>query len=279
MANATTAATTAEQVDVNSKVSILKTSEVAYKKRFTSIDITTAKIENAKNTAGFVPAGYFVAESGGLDVDNKTGDGAIKWVSHGGKILKRITLIAVTAVTQEGAFFWCSDNQTPTITAVEGVIPHGYVHRFVSSGVVDLYFFSPAEVNIMQAMGGPFRTFQTRIESLMLEGTSKITLAKWKCNFKGKVISARAVTVFDSTCAAGDQDLSLEIDAVAVTGGVITVVQSNTQGLVVAGTAITATNDIDHGSELSLVLDASGTGFTASELMRWDIQVVCLVEG
>ena len=279
MANATTAATTAEQVDINSKVSILKTSEVAYKKRFASIDITTAKVENAANTVGMVPAGYFAAESTGLDVDNKTGDGSIKWVTHGGKILKSVSLAAVTAVTQEGAFFWCSDNQTPTITPVEGVIPHGYVHRFISSGTVDLYFFSPNEVKQMQAFGGPFRTFTTRVDSVQMAGTAKLTLTKWKCNFKGKVISSRAVCTFDDSGAAGAQTLSLEIDGVAVTGGAITVDKDDTQGEVLSGTAITAANDIDHASELSLVMNASGTGYTASQPMYYDVQVVCLVEG
>lgn len=203
MADATTASIAEESVDNVSSVSILKTSSVALKKRFASKDITTGKIQSADDAAGLVPSGYYAHESGQLDQDNKTGDGTIAWVTHGGKTLSNVAFAAVTAVTQEGAFFWCTDNQTPTLTPVEGVIPHGYVRRFRSSGVVDLYVFSPHEVKLMQAMGGPFRTFQTRIESLVLEGTSKITLAKWKCNFKGKVISARAVTTFDSTSAGG----------------------------------------------------------------------------
>lgn len=271
MSDAASASTAKEFVDRFSKKALLKTSVDAYIRRFASIETATGKLQSANAASGFRPAGYFADEARGLP-EYKTGDGTIKWVSHGEKVLKGLTVAGLTSVAQEGSPVWATDNQTLTMTPQVDALPAGYVHEFVESGVGDIYFYSSNE--IVQRGMVIDSIFMTRVESMQLEATDKLLLAKYKSNFKGFLMKASAVAVhLDSGVSAGAQDISFEIGATptVVTGGVISLAFGDTLGLRKAGTAITANNAVLYGEEIALYLDAGGTGFTGSKRRIYDV--------
>jgi len=79
----------------------------------------------------------------------------------------------------------------------------------------------------------------------------------------GTIESIQVVTQVAATTAAKTADISLEIEAVAVTGGVVsmTTVGSNAVGKVTAGTAITGTNTITAASNISVLAANTATPF------------------
>lgn len=278
MANSTTAGANAERVDHQTYKAVLKSGEVVAPLRFAVID-ASGQLKNPAGTAGEKPAGYFVADEAGLfraDATYKTGDGTTKWVTHGGKILVGLSITGTT-LADEGRYVWATDNSTLTTTRQAGIDPHGYIHEWRAADDLDVYFYTQAELSqFAGSESGVVTTIHQRVESIALEGTSKITVGSHKINGAAKVLSVRAVCSSAGASAAGDQDLSLEIDGSAVTGGVVNVTKDDTAGEVIAGSAITAANTIDAGEELTVVLDASGTGFTVGHKAAYDVQITIM---
>lgn len=270
MADAIKAATNKEFVDSFSKKALLKTSETVFKRTFASIDGTTGELENADASQGKRPVGYFASEARQLD-DKNVGDGEIKWVAHGEKTLLSVAVTGLTSVAQEGVPVWATDSATLTVVAQAGPAC-GHIVDFVSAGVGNVYFYS---FNEIIKIGQKVETILlTKIESIQLEGTSKITLAKLLSNFKGSIVSISVVTSFEDTgVVAGAQTISLEVGStpVVVTGGVVSLAFGNTQGLRINGTAITALNTVNYGEEIALILDAGGTGFTTAKRRMYDV--------
>lgn len=275
MANATTAASNEERVDFQVLKAVLKSSEVVAPKRFAVLD-ANGQLKNPSGTATEKAAGYFVSDEGGLQGVNttyRTGDGSIKWITHSGKSLVGLSISGSTAAS-EGQLVWATDNSTLTLTPQAGVSPHGYVHEWRSATDLDVYFFTQAQVAAMSAgTGSGIRIIHQRVDAIALEGTSKITVGKHLMESDFQVLSVRAICSAAGASAAGDQDLSLEIDGTAVTGGVVNVTNSNTAGQTIAGSAITAANTGSAGEELSVVVDASGTGFSAGHKAAYDVQI------
>lgn len=266
-----------EKIEVNQNSLILKTAEVAAKARFSAVSVVTSLLENGKSAKDIMNVGFFLNESQ-LREDKATGDGTIEWVYESGKDTEIQAITGVATVADIFKLVYVTDNQTLTTVKPANGTPVGYVKRFRSAGIADMHIFSEAEAVIMGYSGNESMKTAAHITAFVLEGTSKITLSEWIADSTHVITDMYAVKMEkDAGSIAGSQNISLEHDPgtgfVAIATSQVLIAFGDAQGARILLTAAMGANVISRGEKVRLVLDASGTGFTAAQLDKWDVKI------
>ena len=254
------------------KVAILKTSENIAKGALSVRDVTTNRLENAENAGGKIPTGIVLDDANLQSITELIGpgDGSVEISTEGDITLKSVT---VSGLVEADIFkyVYATDGQTLSLTKPSSGNPIGYVAKYVSAGVGDVFLFPVSLALLAAGIPRSEEILLCNVHTSLLEGTSAITIFAKTMHRRGKITGLKAYpTAVDSGLLAGDQDLNLEIDGTDVTGGVLTLGFGDADaaadiGTAVAATAVTAANTFIEGSVVELEMAASGTGFTAGE--------------
>lgn len=259
-----------EEIITNVNTAVVKTSEVVAKKRWAAISVADGKTENADDAANLMNVGYFIGEVQQRE-NKETGDGTIEWTIGSDVSLESEPVTGVTAATDIFQPVFPTDNSTLSITQPALGTPNGYVKRFRSSAVADIHVFKESDCVLWGYMGGNTRViYLGTIFSALLEGTSKITYSDTLIENRCSVVNVYANKVRnDATTAAGAQNISLEKvvsgTPSAIATSQVALAHDDAQGAQKTLTAAIASNTLSRGDKLRLVLDASGTGFTAAK--------------
>lgn len=187
-------------------------------------------------------------------VDNSAGsagDKKIELVSVG--IVRGLAVTGATATTEPGAKVYASDGATFTLTA--GANSRiGRVVRGTGAGTADVYFQADWKGEAAQRD----TVYLGSIDfATATDGDLKTGLT---FPFKGRILSVFTITEATLVGSGGTFLVNLEIGAVNVTGGVITVATATqaTLGTKSAGTAITALNEFDADEAIDVEAASSG---------------------
>lgn len=169
---------------------------------------------------------------------------------------------ATSAAVATGRPVYASDDATYTLTRPAApTLPLGFVLDFRSSGVANVYFFSVGELAVL-AMAAHRRTVFLGTFDWSLGDGDAVTDRIWS-DGHGLISSLFGVVTVDTVGSGGTIAYNVEIGAVNLTGGVVTIVEANSRGSVVAGTAVTAANEIHDGDTFSVeATGAAGTRTT-----------------
>lgn len=269
----TTYKTDAERTDL-----VVKTSEALVKGAYGAISRTTQLLEFADDADSLIPVGLILGPSFG-GVTAMTGDGTIQAASRSGIIVKSVSVTGASAATDFGKLVYATDGQTLTLTQPTAGVPIGFVWKWNSSTYCDVYLFRLPEL-ITKNRGAKKRVSLGTYGTDAFSGTTLQTCRTETSLEHYKIVSLHAEPRgFDAGVIAGAQDLHLEIDAAAVTGGVLSLAYTSfdatgDMGTVINATAITAANEVHMGDVLTLVMAASGTGFTANQSASVEIFMI-----
>lgn len=186
--------------------------------------------------------------------------------------------VAVTGLAGDVTDLWrvvyCRDNELLIDSSrTARAIPVGYIYEFVDSANANVAFFDAA----MLAQFAVTRQTVT-LGTIVLAGTdTSKTLLKWPVPYHCRLVSveayyavAAAGTSATSTLTFQRDPLSAGTGQVAVTGGSITLAEGsgNTEGDVVAGSAVTGANVLHEGDRLDGVLAITDAGtFTGGQVV------------
>jgi hypothetical protein len=169
-----------------------------------------------------------------------------------GVVWENVSVTGVAALGDTGKLVYLTDDDVLTLTRAAPDLPLGLVIRHLTGALADVYLFSLGEL-VAIALGG------AGVEVMNL-GSYDVTIAASANLATGMEMPYRATitsvyAIIDTTLvgAAGDVAINLEINGVNVTGGVVPLlIASPTQGTKVAGTAITALNEVSQGDLLDI---------------------------
>ena len=185
------------------------------------------------------------------------------------EILKSVT---VTGVASQGDLLkavYATDNQTMTLTkpSSPGAPPIGFVSRWYTSTTCDVCLLGLVGQWILGMAGGG--------ESIMFLGALDFaTLADGNVltgivmPFHGEIVEVYTITGTTLVGASGTALINLELAAVNVTGGVVTVATATQAavGTKSAGTAITALNAFHQGDLLDVEVASAGATRTSGSV-------------
>lgn len=257
----------------------LKTSTTFYQGGFYALQAGYAA--KPANTAGIRPYGFLdfydkgafdasgaiptavagnTSPSAGYDVPTAVFD-------VGGGFVHHAPVTGASAITdKDRKVFLATDNFGADLTIYPSLYTPaiGRISDYQSATSFDIEVFDERDIQLET------EEFEIAdVHTTELEGTSAITLFTRVIPFRMGIVALRAEPVgFDASYVAGSQVLSLKIDSTATTGGALTVAYTNIDAVgdmatVISATDITALNLAEAGQSLSLVMAASGTGFTA----------------
>lgn len=146
MANPTQTITRNFKADVGRVEVPIKNGVVLTVGAFVAIDKTIARLDFMEDNANLVPAGILVGQAQG-DNTNLIGDvaGSVSAIARGGIVLEKVSVIGVSAVTDRLKLVYATDGQTLTLTPAVNAEAVGYIDKWISGTVCDVYLFSPAE--------------------------------------------------------------------------------------------------------------------------------------
>lgn len=277
MSDPTSAINQSVAVDTNLLDFQIKNAEALVVGGFVGLNLSTGKVEFMDDIDSLISLGYVVGAKDGDNVSGLTGDsGGTKYaVARSGEIIKNYSVTGASAVTDIGKAVYCTDGQTLTLTKPTAGKPIGYVVKWNTSTYCDIYLLTPYQQMIASQDGHKEVMFLGYVGTNVLDGNA-LTLLKITAHTHFKITKFYALpSAYDTGIIAGAKDLSLEIDDVAVTGGVISLAYTNCDasgdiGTAVAGTAITATNEVHEGDVIDVVSNA-GTGFTAAKVAGFNL--------
>jgi len=239
---------------------------------FAASDVSTGKTEFGNDAANLLPMGVVV---GPADGDNELGltgnSGGTKQVTTRGGIIERMAVTGASAISDKWKPVYATDGQVATLTKPSAGMAIGLVVKWISDTTCLVYLFSPFEAwqySLMEVSG----QIRFVVGSSSLGGTSAkdiITNLPMTRHFTIDSIAAQAIAI-DGGVVAGSQTVSLEINSTPVTGGALLLLATSCDGeadlgVAIAGSAITAANEVHVGDTLSLLMAASGTAFTAAK--------------
>jgi len=270
MADPTTVQTFGHELVSGIAKPIIKTSEQLVVGGFTAIDPATGKVEFAESGL-LQPLGFVKDASDGRKPEGLLGDAANRATIEGGIIALNRSVTGASAVTDKWKPVYATDGQTLTLTRPTGGKPIGFVWNWISSTYCDVYFFSVVDVYFQACRPTRQSRFVTSINSNALGGTSAVTLLTFVAKEHFKILSLYAQPGgYDTGIVAGSQVINFAINAVATTGGVLTLAYTSFDaatdlGTQIDATAITAANEVHAGDTVTLLMAVSGTGFTAAK--------------
>lgn len=261
--------------DANRVTRIIKDAEALKKWALAAHASATGKTEFADDVEGLIPCGI-VLESADGNADHLTGDATYDWkaVLRGGIILSSVTVTGVSAITDAGKPVYATDGQTMTLARPAVGVPVGFVDTWVAGTTCDVYLYSFRDMVKMFAAKG-IASGGKRIIDLgviptnALQGVAACNVYAMTQYEHYNILSLHAQCCgHDNAVVAGAQDLNIAIGGVDVTGGILSLANTDCdaagdQGVAIDATAITAANEVHAGDNLIVEMAAGGTGFTA----------------
>lgn len=285
MADPTSAPVLADgyEEDVDRLKTVIKDSEALVLHAPIMLNMSTGKSEFADDADNLLPLGLAISPDDG-NPDHLTGDSTYdyKVVTRSNIIVNKISVTGASAITDIGKLVYCTDGSTYTLTKPTTGLPVGFITNWRSSTYCDVYFFGFKDaVNWQIARGHreimDFGTFPTNA----LQGTAAVTLFTAPAALKHyKFISLHAQPMaHDNAAVAGAQTVNLAIGGTNVTGGVLSLGYGDCDaagdmGTEIDATAITAANEVHEGDVVTLLMAASGTGFTADAAAAFKIYAI-----
>ena len=269
-------------IDTSRVDNIIKNAEALVIQGIAAIDVSTGKLEFADDLKNLVPAGMIISATDGIN-DHLTGNSGQTYraITQGNFILRKVSVTGVTAITDTGSLVYMTDGQTFTLTKPVCGVPYGIVVGWYSTTYVDVYLFSFVDAVKMSLMKQPTES-KTLFNGLTqaLQSTSETILRTFIAKEHFKILSLHCQpTGFDNAVVAGAQTVNVKIGSVATTGGVLSLGYASFDaytdlGTAIDATTITAANEVHIGDTYTLVMNASGTGFTADAIASLEIYAV-----
>lgn len=256
------------KVDVDRKDTLIKTSEALVIGGALAIDVTTGLAEFMDDTVDLMPIGIALKQTQG-DNESLTGDGTVKVTSRTGIVLENQTVTGVSAITDTFKLVYMTDGQTFTLTAPTTGNPVGFVKKWRATTYCDVQLFTLSEMVMWCNIPRSDTICLGYIGTNALTGTAALDLLTYTANRRMQIDTLFAYpTNVDNASVAGAQTCNLEIGAVNLTGGVLTLAYTSCDadadiGTKISATAITAANIASAGEVITLELVTGGTGFTA----------------
>lgn len=269
------------EVYVNIQSFVIKTSEALVTQSIGMLDLSTGLVEFGDDSSNLTPLGLVTGESQGLN-EYLTGDGTRKAITKGDIILVNVSVTGASAITDVGKNVYATDGQTLTLTKPATGVPVGLVVNWRTSTYCDVYMFSlysGLTVGRLLSKDRVRKSFGTFLCN-SFQGTAATTLHTETSYEHYKILSLHALCKgYDNAAVAGSQAIHAEIGGVATTGGVLTIAYTNVDaytdmGTAVDATAITALNEVHVGDTLTVIMAASGTGFTADTVSAVEIYAI-----
>lgn len=277
MSDPTSAINQSVAVDTNLLDFCIKNAEALVVGGFAGLNLSTGKLEFMDDIDSLVCVGYVIGAKDGDNVSGLTGDsGGTKFaVTRAGEIIKNYSVTGASAITDIGKAVYCTDGQTLTLTKPTAGKPIGHVVKWNTSTYCDVYLYTMSQ-QLLASQDGQKEVLNIGYIGSNALDANALTLLKITAHSHFKITKFYALpSAYDTGIIAGAKDISLEIDDVAVTGGVISLAYTHCDasgdiGTAVAGTAITATNEVHEGDVIDVVSNA-GTGFTAAKVAGFNL--------
>lgn len=185
-------------------------------------------------------------------------------VAVSGEIWEQATVTGVASIADIGKVVYASNDNDLTLTRPARGEAVGIVTRWHTSTTCDVLVFGASE-RLAQQGAGLTELICLGLVDAANSGAAGDDFTGIKMPFRGKILSTYAMMVVAAVGVGGTQDYNLEIDAVNVTGGVITVdTATSAKGSREDGTAITGANVFSEGALLD-VEHTTGTDLTAGQ--------------
>jgi len=210
------------------------------------------------------------------------GDGTKEVTVVSGIILTGITVTGVSALTDTNAPVYLSAANAYTVVKPASGSAVGFIYNWVSGTSCDIFMYGLKENAVGSSAGSlenlDLGTLGTSATGLEAANAASLNTILAKGNFKITSLHAKAAA-FDAGSVAGAQTLTLEINGVPTTGGILSLGfgdndAASDMGVAIDATAITALNEVVEGDSVELTLIAGGTGFTASKAGKFNFYAV-----
>jgi len=272
MADPTSVLTRSFKDDVSRFEGTIKSAEALVIGGLIAVNQSTGKVQFMDDAQYLMPVGVAVKQKDG-DNDNLTGDagGTYGVVTRAGIVLENVSVTGASAITDLFKLVYATDGQVMSLTRPTTGLPIGFVKKWNATTYCNVQLFSLEGQRILNNIPTKNIICIGRINSHSLEANSAANMLEvdipQACNIEALYAKPEA---FDTGLVAGSLTFNLEIDAVDVTGGVLTLAfgDANAEGDLatkISATAITALNKCKTGSVLQLERVNGGTGFTASK--------------
>lgn len=253
----------------------IASAEVIQRGAFVGLDIASGRAVDMSQSDDVFPLGFaenFVDNSAtavttqGQDTQG-TGDAAgdvLVTVSLQDRIIEELTITGASAETVRGDFVYMTDENTYTLTRPTSGLPVGWVIRWISaSDAAVLMFSASTQAAIGIAGGGRFVEYLGEVDSALATGNAITGIIHRHPN--SELVDVYAIVTEAATGTSANVILiNLELNAVNVTGGVITLTVADAVGTVLAGSAITSNaGSRVHDGELIDVETVNTGTFTA----------------
>ena len=207
------------------------------------------------NASGNFPAGQLsegsISETGD-SIENQS-------VTLGMRIERGVAVTGASAKTDVLKLIYRTDAGAYTLTRpADPTTSVGFILQWYTGTTADVWLWGAEGQALKQLLGGDRRIVNlgTYDWANIVDGDAATITGLPR----GTIKSIFATFGIATTGAAGTLDVNLEIDAVNVTGGVIVIPTGTAQGAAIAGTAITALNEL--GSEGTLQVEIANAGGT-----------------
>ena len=116
------------------------------------VSVEAGKMRFAAPLADIIPAGYVHGSVDGNE-DHLTGDAAegYRAIARSGGIIKRVSVVGATGITDFGSLVYALDGQTFTLSAGFGKAL-GFVRRYISGTLCDVQLFTLAESILIKVL-------------------------------------------------------------------------------------------------------------------------------
>ena len=240
---------------------IHKSSDVCYEGSLMAIEHSTGHVRNVDDGADSA----FL----GIAQQTSTGDGSTEIaVGIGGGIQENLAVTGYTSAALNFKTVYATDDGTGlTLTRpTDDALPVGVTHKYRSSGVGDVDFFSSRESYLVSIAGRCRKVLNLGTYSL-IAGTGT-WVANYKLHFHGKLIDWYIQSDGQAASgSAGDVDLNLDIDSTNVSSSQISVLEASVDatGDKLSPDATMTETEFSEGSLLS-VEGAANTVYTAGHI-------------
>lgn len=194
-----------------------------------------------------------------------------------GQIIEALPVTGLAGtIADQGRIVYASDDATFTLTRAAAVAatsaptPFGVILRFRSATTADVLVLG-LEARIALALaGGEIKSFQFAIAAS--RATTGNSVTGWVCPMRGRIVALRGYVVRKAATATLNVAINAEINAVNVTGGVVTWAFADDVGAALAGTAVTAANVVHEGDLIDIEQAVTGAG-AATDVGLINLQV------
>lgn len=236
---------------------------------------TRGRLSNWTSAANQIPMGF--------SSSRQTGDTSATPIVEGtldmdGRIMKNLVVAGLGGTfADNGRKVYATDDGTFTLTRPAApTIPVGFVSRFVSATNANVFFFSTEVLMAIALAGGEKKTLCLGSITAAMAATGyllgAVTPAGYKNMMQGAIVDVYAVNIRANTDADVSISVNLEINAVVVTGGVVTLAFGDALGAIKQGTAVTALNVL-HEGDIIAAKGTVGTAGTATDVGTYNLYI------